>query len=163
MKREIISCGELLIEKGFTIAFAESATGGRLSAEFALVADAGKFLKGGLVCYDASLKESLLEVSQDLVKRYTPESAEVTEAITKGLAKLIEADLHVGVTGLVCPGGSESEEKPVGTIFIHALLSGKTLFSERSFFLGTPEEIVMAATQQAARFLVSYLTNSRSV
>lgn len=52
MKKEIddtylLACGELLVKNKLTIAFAESATAGRISAEFALIPDAGKFLKGG--------------------------------------------------------------------------------------------------------------------
>jgi nicotinamide-nucleotide amidase len=52
----IAEAAELLISQKLTLAFAESATAGRASAEFSLACDAGKFLKGGLACYDAALK-----------------------------------------------------------------------------------------------------------
>ena len=51
----ITRCAALLIGKGLTIAFAESATVGRICAEFALAEHAGKFLKGGLNCYDVKV------------------------------------------------------------------------------------------------------------
>jgi nicotinamide mononucleotide (NMN) deamidase PncC len=41
---------------------------------------------------------------------------EVTEAIARGLTTLIPADIHIGITGLPCPGGSETAEKPIGTM-----------------------------------------------
>lgn len=47
----IENAATLLINKELTLAFAESATAGRAAAEFSLACNAGKFLKGGLVCY----------------------------------------------------------------------------------------------------------------
>lgn len=154
---DLTSCCKLLIDKQLTIAFAESATAGRMSAEFAMVEDAGKFLKGGLVCYDASLKEDVLNVPKTLIDKYTPESIEVTKAITEGLTHLIEADIHVGVTGLPAVGGSETEEKPVGTMFIYALVNKQTLFSERIVFNGNEEGIILQTVNHTAKLLTSHL------
>jgi len=64
----LLSCGKLLIAKDLTIAFAESAIAGKMAAEFSLVPDAGKFLKGGLICYDAQLKSDILHVPESLIK-----------------------------------------------------------------------------------------------
>lgn len=154
---ELKRCCELLLQKKLTIAFAESATAGRVSSEFSLMEDAGKFLKGGFVCYDACLKEETLAVSPELIKKFTPESAEVTAAIAKGLEKLIAADIHVGITGLTAPGGSETEQKPVGTMFIHINLAGKTLVTERVLFNGLPEEIILQTTNHTAKLLSDHL------
>ncbi|MBO9596000.1 MAG: CinA family protein [Niabella sp.] len=151
MKQYLMECGKRLMEQQLTIAFVESATAGRLTAEFALLPDAGNFLKGGFVCYDASLKERVLKVSPELVKKYTPESAEVTEAITKGLIPLIPADIHVGITGLTAPGGSETPEKPVGTMFIYGMKAGTRIFSERMEFQGSPEAIILQTISYTAK------------
>jgi len=139
---KLLSLGQLLLSKSLTIAFAESATAGAMSAGFALVPDAGKFLKGGLVCYDAGLKIDLLGVSKDQLEKYTPESSTVTHAITVGLQKLIPADIHVGCTGLTCAGGSETPDKPVGTMFLCAMQGKKVLMEEKICFQGSREEIV---------------------
>jgi len=162
MKKEIddyllLLCGELLIKHKLTIAFAESATAGRLSAEFGLVPDAGKFLKGGVVCYDADLKYTLLGVPQAHLKAFTPESEIVTCLITSGLQKLMPADIHIGCTGLTAPGGSETVEKPVGTMFLHAISAQELLFSERTVFRGSPEEIVCQTVEFLAFCLYRYL------
>lgn len=153
----LLTCGRLLIDQKLTIAFAESATAGRMASEFSLIPDAGKFLIGGLVCYDACLKEQLLKVPEELIKNLTPESMQVTMAIATGLERLIPASLHVGITGLTSSGGSETPEKPVGTMFIHALLHGKALFSERIVFQGSPEDIVMQTTEHTALLLINSL------
>jgi nicotinamide-nucleotide amidase len=157
MITEVASCGDLLIDRELSIAFAESATAGRLTAEFSLVDNAGKFLKGGIACYDACLKESLLKVPAKLVKKYTPESMEVTEAIASGLSRLIEADLHIGITGLPSAGGSETPEKPVGTMFIYGMHGTKTIFSDRIVFAGSPEEVVLQSVKRTALLLNNYL------
>lgn len=150
---ELLTCGKLLIQKSLTIAFAESATAGKLVSEFSMIPDAGKFLKGCLVCYDAELKKSILKVPEGLIETFTPESIEVTKAMTRGLMDLIPANIHIGITGLACSGGSETAEKPVGTIFIYALLNGKTLFSERAECKGKPEEIIHQAVKLTAQLL----------
>lgn len=153
----LLSCGQLLIAKNKTIAFAESATAGRMAAQFSLIPDAGKFLKGGLICYDASLKTDLLFVAETLIQTCTPESMEVTCAITAGLQSLIKADIHIGVTGLSCPGGSETPTKPVGTFFVCAMDGRNLLFHERMFFKGDPEEICLMVIEETARLLENHL------
>ncbi|HEX7754595.1 MAG TPA: CinA family protein [Niabella sp.] len=155
--RYLLKCGKLLREKELSIAFAESATAGRLTAAFSLLPDAGSFLKGGFVCYDATLKEKILKVSPRLIKKYTPESAEVTKAIAEGVAALITADIHVGITGLTAPGGSETPEKPVGTVFICGMKNGSVLFSKRIVFKGTPEQIVLQAITHTAKLITASL------
>lgn len=149
--------GRLLIESRLTLAFAESATAGRLSAEFSLIDDAGDFLKGGIACYDACIKENLLKVGHDLIEKFTPESMEVTKAITEGLGRLIPSDIHIGITGLTCPGGSETEEKSVGTMFIYALKGGMHLFSERVNFSGDREKIVSQTIERTAVLMKQHL------
>jgi nicotinamide-nucleotide amidase len=151
--------GKMLISKKLTIAFAESATAGRLSAEFSMIDNAGEFLKGGIACYDACIKEDLLHVDHLLIETYTPESMEVTRAISLGLAQLIPADICVGITGLTTPGGSETREKPVGTMFIYATRKGEPAFSQRFNFTGEREEIVSATVEACAAMLIDYLVS----
>jgi nicotinamide-nucleotide amidase len=158
MKSDIMdTVGKMLISKKLTIAFAESATAGRLSAEFSMIDNAGEFLKGGIACYDACLKEDLLQVDHALIETYTPESMEVTRAISLGLARLIPADIRIGITGLTTPGGSETREKPVGTMFIYATHRGGLAFSQRFSFTGEREEIVTATVEACAAMLIDYL------
>jgi len=153
----IMQCSQLMKKHGLTVAFAESATAGRLSAEFSLVPDCGEILKGGIVCYDACIKQDILGVPEDLVKKYTPESAEVTAAMTQCLSKIIPADIYVSVTGLTMPGGSETEEKPVGTMFVNILFNGKS-FGRRFQFTGSPESIVLQTIDSIAELLTNNIS-----
>ena len=153
----LIRCSKILLSKQLTIATAESATAGRLAAEFSLIPDCGKTLKGGLVCYDADIKQDILGVSTDLVKQYTPESAEVTEDMASKLPRLIPADIHIAITGLTMPGGSETAEKPVGTMFIHVLIKSRQI-RIRKVFKGSPEQIVLQTVDRIAQLLIDELS-----
>jgi nicotinamide-nucleotide amidase len=155
------NCGKLLLEKKLTISFAESATAGRLSSEFSLVNDSGDFLVGGLVCYDACVKQEILGVPQEMIEKFTPESAEVTEELAKRLPQLIASDIQVAVTGLTTPGGSESPEKPVGTMFIHILIKGKPV-RERKVFSGSPESIVLQTVEAVAAIILNELKSGQT-
>lgn len=153
---EVIRCSQLLVDKGITIAFAESATGGRLCAEFTLAPDAGKFLKGSVVTYDVSIKQVLLGVPMAVIERYTPESAEVTRLMTLGLKEQLQADVYVSVTGLTHAGGSERAGKPVGTMFIH-LMYGNDEVSVRKVFAGNPETIILQTVEEVAQRVIQRL------
>jgi nicotinamide-nucleotide amidase len=154
--KQVEHCSNFLMEHELTIAFAESATVGQFAAEFGLTDVAGKVLKGGIVCYDASVKQDLLEVEDELIEEFTPESAEVTKAAAYGLKKRIPADIHIAITGLTCPGGSENEEKPVGTIFIHCI-SDLVEFSDRSVYTGSKAEIILQCIDHTCDLLVENL------
>jgi len=151
-------CSKALADRKLTVAFAESATAGRLAAEFSLCPDSGKVLKGGLVCYDASLKVDILKVPQEVLDECTPESAEVTKELADRLQTLIPADIHIGVTGLTTPGGSETHEKPVGTVFVHAFFKGESI-GIRETFDGGPEEIVMKSIDRVAELILNQIIN----
>lgn len=122
-----------LEKSGLTISFAESMTAGKLVNEFSKVDGASKVLKGSIVTYHPELKVQLLNVDPVSISEFTPESQEVTTEMVKGLAKLISSNICIAVTGLASEGGSESPEKPVGTVFISILFDNK-LYEFREVF-----------------------------
>lgn len=114
-------------------------------------------LKGGIACYDAGLKVSLLGVSQELIDTYTPESMEVTREMAYRLKEIVDADINVAVTGLTTAGGSETPEKPVGTMFVFALICGREA-SFRNVFSGTCEEVIHQTIDATADLLIHELS-----
>jgi nicotinamide-nucleotide amidase len=159
MEYKIAECARILAKNKLTIAFAESATAGWLCSEFALTEQSGQVLKGGITCYDASLKVSLLGVPQQLIDQCTPESMEVTKEMAYRLGKLIPADVYVTVTGLTTPGGSETAEKPVGTMFVYALIRDNSA-SFREVFKGSCEEIIHQTIEKTADMIIARLNPS---
>ena len=129
-----------LREAGLKLALAESITCGLAASKLAVYQGVSDVLEGAVVCYSERVKNDLLGVSIRLMKEHTCESMEVTEALVFGLVKRISADIHAATTGLACEGGSETKEKPVGTVFCCVLYKGQ-LHRERKRFYGTPSEI----------------------
>jgi len=156
MKSKISICSKLMAEQDLTIAFAESATAGWLCSEFALTEESGKVLKGGIACYDADLKVSLLGVPRELIDKCTPESMEVTREMAYRLTKLIPSDIQVTVTGLTTPGGSETPEKPVGTMFVFALINGRA-----ASFRKVCEDVIHQTIEATAELLINELSLNR--
>jgi nicotinamide-nucleotide amidase len=152
----VIKCSHALKEESLTIAFAESVTAGKVISEFALIPNCGSVLNGSIVCYDVSVKKSLLGVTDEMLERYTPESAEVTEQLAIGLRKLIPSDVIVAVTGLAAPGGSETEEKPVGTMFVHGFFKDKP-WNLRLLINDEPEQVILRSIDAIAEFLLNEL------
>ncbi|MBE9464236.1 CinA family protein [Dyadobacter subterraneus] len=157
--QHVINCSHVMAERNLTIAFVESATGGRMASEFSLVPNAGKTLIGGLVCYDACMKEDILGVPADVIEKYTPESEQVTKELAARLRKFMKADIHVAVTGLTTEGGSETPEKPVGTMFVHAYLKEKSI-AFHDTFEGSPEEIILQTIDRTAKLVMGELATT---
>lgn len=155
---KIAECSKLIAEKNYKIALAESATAGALAAQFALAPESGKTLLGGIVCYDACTKEDLFGISKETLETYTPESAEVTRALAEGLSKHFDCDIAVAVTGLLTPGGSETPEKPVGTIFIHIILPHNRYCAHREVFNGNAESILKQTIDKTGTLLTELLS-----
>ena len=146
------SC-KALAEHKLSIAFAESATAGSLCAAYALAPESGAILKGGIVCYNADLKEHILNIPAGVIRKYTPESAEVTEQLCRKLKKLIPSDVYVAITGLTTSGGSETPEKPVGTMFIHLMCQDKSV-GVREVYRGLPEQIISQCIDRVAKMVL---------
>ena len=152
----IHECSQRLKEKNLTISFAESATAGRVASEFALIPDCGKVLKGGIICYDACIKQDVLGIPRSIIEEFTPESAEVTKELAQRLSAFIKADVQVGITGLTMAGGSETADKPVGTMFLYFLMKNNSV-AVHKVFDGTPEEIVYQTVDVVAQTLLDEL------
>ncbi|RZJ66302.1 MAG: CinA family protein [Flavobacterium sp.] len=152
--KQVIDCSKLLAAQKFKIAFAESATAGRMCAEFAMTPNSGDILLGGLTCYDMCVKEGILKIRRALFEKFTPESSEITALMAKSVKKLLDADIVVAVTGLTAPGGSETEEKPVGTMFLHIITPfGEVPHSE--WFDGEAEAVVLRTIDKAAELITT--------
>jgi nicotinamide-nucleotide amidase len=134
-KRRILI--KTLREKKLTLAMAESVTCGLAAHKLSTMPGVSEVLVGSIVCYTPEIKISLLKVPKKLINKYSCESAQVTRSLVQNLCKLIKADLHVAVTGLASPGGSETKNKPVGTIFISVCYKNK-IHSKRFLFKGSP-------------------------
>ena len=100
---------DLLRRRGWTLALAESVTGGLVSARLTGVAGASDVLRGGIVSYASEVKFDLLDV---------PVGPVVNEATARAMAdgarRRLGADVGLALTGVAGP--AEQDGRPAGTL-----------------------------------------------
>jgi nicotinamide-nucleotide amidase len=106
-------------ERGWSLATAESCTGGLIAAGLTAIPGSTDVVTGGIVAYANEVKTSELDVPAALIERHGAVSAEVAEAMARGARERLGVDVAVSVTGIAGPGGG-TEEKPVGLVYFHA-------------------------------------------
>jgi len=106
---------DMLRSRGWTIATAESCTGGLLAGRLTELAGSSEYVLGGLVIYSNEAKTRLAGVDPELIARVGAVSVEVAEALADGARERVGADVGVGITGIAGPGGG-TPEKPVGLV-----------------------------------------------
>lgn len=113
------------LKNGLRIATAESCTGGRIAAFLTEQAGASAYFASGVVCYNDFAKAKLLDVSQELLERYTAVSVPVTECMARSVAKLLDASVGLATTGYFGPTVG-NDGTPVGTVYIAIHIDDKT-------------------------------------
>lgn len=108
---------EALKRRGWTIATAESLTGGLMASSMVEIPGASAVVKGGFVTYQTVSKTMLVDVPAELIEKYDVVSAEVAYAMAEGARKRLGTDIAISATGLAGPDGG-TPEKPVGTVFV---------------------------------------------
>ena len=106
-----------LLERGQTLAVAESCTGGALGAALAAVPGASESWLGGVIAYANAAKEELLGVPANLLERWGAVSDPVALAMAEGVRQRLGSDWALAITGIAGPGGGTSE-KPVGLVHL---------------------------------------------
>lgn len=109
--------GRMLRESRNTIAVAESCTAGMLGMNITRVPGSSDYFVGGIQCYSDRAKIELCGVPADLILAHGAVSAQVAEALARGVRETLHASIGLSITGIAGPGGG-SEEKPVGLVYI---------------------------------------------
>ncbi|MBO0732295.1 MAG: nicotinamide-nucleotide amidohydrolase family protein, partial [Acidimicrobiaceae bacterium] len=113
-----VAVGRLLLERGWTMAVAESLTGGLIGSRLTNAGGASDFFRGGVISYASDVKRSLLGVGDGPV---VSESAAMEMA--RGAAAVLGADVGLAVTGVAGP--TEQDGQPVGTVWVGLSLPGR--------------------------------------
>ena len=133
----------VLLERGLTLAVAESLTGGLLSAAIVRVPGASRVFLGGIVAYNTALKQSLLDVDGALLAEHGPVHPEVAAQMARSVRHRLavdgrEADVGLSTTGVAGPGPQDGQ--PAGTVYI-GISIGKSTRTLKLCLEGTRDTI----------------------
>jgi nicotinamide-nucleotide amidase len=136
---------------GYTLAVAESCTGGLIAQRLTDIAGSSKYFIEGVVAYSNDAKTRTLGVEPVLLLEHGAVSAPVAEAMAEGVRKRARTDFGLSVTGIAGPGGG-SEDKPVGLVYI-ALADDAHIEHRRIIIPGDRQLIRWRASQAALDLL----------
>ena len=141
--------------KKLTLSFAESCTGGKLSAILTEQAGVSDIFLGSVVSYSNRGKEDLLGVRRDTLLEEGAVSETVARQMAQGVRKQFHSDWSVAITGIAGPSGGSSA-KPVGTVCF-AVCGSHFEAAITKHFTGDRIAIQLAAAEFAMELLVDAL------
>lgn len=135
---------QLLIDKKFTIATAESCTGGNIAHLITSIPGSSEAFKGSVVAYSNEVKHNLLGVSEASLSEFGAVSQQVVEQMAEGACRALNTDCAIATSGIAGPDGG-SDKKPVGTVWI-AVKTPTRLFSFCHRFPGNRQRVIFRAS-----------------
>lgn len=149
--------GRMLAARGWTIATAESCTGGAIASALTDVPGASTWVLGGVVAYSNDVKMEALGVDAALIERDGAVSERVAVAMAEGVRERTGADVGLAATGIMGPGGG-TPDKPVGTVWI-GLATASGVDARRYVFGGSrahnKQRTVTAALDRVRRAITT--------
>lgn len=137
----------LLIDRGLSIAVAESCTGGLISHRLTNVSGSSKYYERGFITYSNGAKVEHLKIDEDLLMKYGAVSLEVARLMAEGVKAVSGTDIGIAATGIMGPTGA-TFDKPVGLVYIG--FCDSKICTAREFRFGDDRLLNKDRTSQAA-------------
>jgi nicotinamide-nucleotide amidase len=150
--------GNLLKTKKLKVAVAESCTGGMLGKMITRIPGSSEYFQGGVISYNAKVKEDLLKVPPKVIKKYGEVSNQTAILMAEGVRRCCHSDIGISVTGIAGPGGA-TEKKKVGLVYM-ALADGKKTITQKHQLFGSRQLIRLRSTRRALNLLRNYLISN---
>jgi nicotinamide-nucleotide amidase len=147
---------QLLRDKNYTVATAESCTGGSIIACLTDIAGSSDVVDRGFITYSNQAKIDMLGVPKDLLEQYGAVSEEVAIAMADGAQSRGGVDVAVSVTGIAGPDGG-SEEKPVGLVHF-AVNAPNNTYHAQHIFEGNRTEIRRKSVAIALNMIIKAIS-----
>ncbi|MEA2491620.1 MAG: nicotinamide-nucleotide amidase [Acidobacteriota bacterium] len=151
--------GRMLLERGETLAVAESCTGGLLGSRITDISGSSSYFMGGAICYTGEAKTAQADVDPALIREHGQVSEPVALALAQGIRARFNTTYGIGITGIAGPGGGTAD-KPVGTV--HVAIAGPDATLHRKALWHGPRTMVKwFSTQQALDLLRRFILGQR--
>ena len=122
----------ILKKKKFKISFAESCTGGLLSASITSVSGSSKIFSMGLITYSNQSKITLLKIPKNIIQKYGAVSVQCCLTMLNNLSKISKSKVCISITGIAGPQGG-TRRKPVGLVCIGIKIGKKVVVNKCNF------------------------------
>jgi len=152
----VLRLADLLRERQWMMATAESCTGGLIAGACTDLAGSSDWFERGFVTYSNAAKTELLGVDAQLIASHGAVSEPVAHAMAAGALAHSRTQAAVAVTGVAGPAGG-SAEKPVGTVWFGWAVEGQAVRTERRRFDGDRAAVRAATVRHALQTLVQLI------
>ena len=146
-----------LIKHQFTIATAESCTGGLIGNRITEVPGSSNVYKGSIVAYSNSVKINNLGIDKNNLKKYGAVSREIAGEMARQVRKTFNSKIGVSTTGIAGPGGG-TKEKPIGLVYV-ALSSKEDLVIKKYNFHSNRNKNKIRSSQAVLKIIQDYCEN----
>ncbi len=143
--------GKILAKKKYTLATAESCTGGAIAERITSVPGASAYFKGSVVSYATEAKIKVLQVSEKVINKDSVVSEAVAKAMAQNVKELFNTDFAISTTGNAGPTKGDSDAD-VGTVYI-AIASPSGVYAEKFMMGNHRERIVQKAVNKSFELL----------
>lgn len=153
---QVTVLADALRARGWSLATAESCTGGLIAAACTDVVGSSDWFERGVVTYSNAAKHDLLGVDDALIHQHGAVSRLVALAMATGALARSRAQLAVAVTGIAGPAGG-TPDKPVGTVWIATAMQDGAAQAACFRFGGDRRAVREASVQEAFALLIARL------
>lgn len=147
-----------LVDRGQTLAVAESLTGGLVAAALTAVPGASRSFRGSVTAYATDLKHQLLGVDAALLAERGAVDPDVARHMAQGVRRVLGADWGIATTGVAGPDPQDGQ--PVGTVYVAAEGPGGEGIVRRLTLDGDRDRIRRASVDEVVDLLLSELTEN---
>ncbi|MBO5616809.1 MAG: nicotinamide-nucleotide amidohydrolase family protein [Pseudobutyrivibrio sp.] len=149
-----------LCSNSYTVATAESCTGGLIASSIVDVSGASDCFNEGYVTYSNEAKMKNLGVSADTLKSVGAVSKETATEMALGVRRVANATFGLSSTGIAGPTGG-TEAKPVGLVYIGCAYSDKDCVVKELHLKGDRSQVRVAAAKEALNLLAECMDKLR--
>ena len=140
-----------ILSKKYTIAVAESCTGGNICSQLTKFPGISKSFFLGIISYSNESKIKLLKINKKRLHKYGAVSKEIARDMAENLMKLSKCDFTISITGISGPTG-ETKNKPIGLVYIGIGTKNK-IYVYKRIFKGTRIAIQKKSTKMSLELL----------
>lgn len=145
-----------LTSRNWTLAVAESCTGGLIGHIITNLPGSSAYFHGGVTTYSDTAKIEMLGIPLECLKNHGSVSKRTALAMAYGVRDAFRVDIGIGVTGIAGPGGG-TEERPVGLVYVAVVGEEGEIVKELNL-AGSRDEIKAASAEAALKTAREFLS-----